>query len=76
MKVKRKKIYRIKNLDGKKQKLPLLFNPSCGDIEKPLEEWIYGKMNRVGSTGVINFRNQKAFRGYEGRNVNLCKEII
>ena len=74
MKVKRKKIYRIKNLDGKKPKLPLLFNPSCGDIEKPLEEWIYGKLNRVGSSGIITFKNQTAFNGYDGRKVNLCKK--
>ena len=35
---------------------------------------IYGKNNRVGSSGIITFKNQTAFNGYDGRKVNLCKK--
>ena len=49
-----------------------VYNPNS----KPLEEWIYGKLNRVGSSDTITFKNQKAFNGYDGKKVDLCKLII
>ena len=76
MKVQKRKIYKIRNIKRKNENLPVLFNQVCGTKVKPLEEWIYGKLNRVGSSGIINFKNQTAFRGYDGRNIHLCKEII
>ena len=66
-----------KNILGKKQeKLPLILRKVYNPNSKPLEEWIYGKLNRVGSSDTITFKNQKAFNGYDGKKVDLCKLII
>ena len=66
-----------KNILGKKQeKLPLILRKVYNPNSKPLEEWIYGKLNRVGSSDIITFKNQKAFNGYDGKKVDLCKLII
>ena len=39
-------------------------------------EWLYGKLNRIGSSGIITFKNQTAFNGYDGRKVKLSKYYI
>ena len=48
----------------------------CESNVKPLEEWLYGKLNRIGSSGIITFKNQTAFNGYDGRKVQLSKYYI
>ncbi len=40
---------------------------------KPVEEWIYGTLNKVSSNRIINFKNQKAFNGYRKKRVDLYK---
>jgi hypothetical protein len=40
---------------------------------KPVEEWIYGTLNKVSSTRNINFKNQKAFNGYQKKRIDLYK---
>lgn len=40
---------------------------------KTAEEWIYGKVNENGSNTIINFRSQKAFKGYKRNKVDLYK---
>ena len=75
MKAHRGKMNNIKNMDRKKDKLPLLITRLCESNTKPLEEWIYGKLNRKGSSGVITFKNQTAFKGYDGKKMDLCKKI-
>jgi len=40
---------------------------------KTAEEWIYGKANENGSKTIINFRSQKAFKGYRRNKVDLYK---
>lgn len=74
MRAQRRKINQIKIIDKKKDELPLLITRIYEPNTKPLEEWIYGKLNRVGSSGIITFKNQTAFNGYDGRKVNLCKK--
>ena len=70
---KTRSINKIKIVEKKKDKLPKLISRMCESSTKPLEEWIYGKLNRVGSSGIITFKNQIAFNGYEGSKLNLCK---
>ena len=74
MRAQRRKINQIKIIDKKKDELPLLITRIYEPNTKPLEEWIYGKLNRVGSSGIITFKNQTAFNGYDGRKINLCKK--
>ena len=76
MRGQRRKLNKINNIDRKKEKLPLLITRVCESNVKSLEEWIYGRLNRVGSSGIITFKNQTAFNGYDGRKLNLCKIII
>jgi hypothetical protein len=72
-----KKNILMKNLfEHKQTKLPLILKKVYNPNEKSLEEWIYGKLNKVGYSDSITFKNQKAFNGYDGRKVNLCKLII
>ena len=40
---------------------------------KTVEEWIYGKVNENGNNSIINFKSQKAFKGYKGNKVDLYK---
>ena len=75
MKIQRGRINKINKIENKKDKLPLLITRLCESNVKPLEEWIYGKLNRIGSSGIITFKNQTAFNGYNGNRVNLCKNI-
>ena len=42
---------------------------------KPAEEWIYGTLNKIGSNSNINFRNQKAFKGYQKQKIDLYKSF-
>ncbi len=42
---------------------------------KPAEEWIYGTLNKIGSDSTINFKNQKAFKGYQKQKIDLCKSF-
>lgn len=42
---------------------------------KPVEEWIYGTLNIIGSKSTINFKNQKAFNGYQKKKIDLCKSL-
>lgn len=76
MKTQRKKFNILKTIKKKKEKLPLLITGICEPSVKPLEEWIYGRLNRIGNSGVITFKNQTAYNGYDGRKLNLCKIII
>ena len=64
------------NFVKKQEKLPLILKRVYNPNSKPLEEWIYGKLNKVGSSDTITFKNQKAFNGYDGRKVDLCKLIF
>jgi hypothetical protein len=73
MNSRRKIIKTIKTTDRNKDKFPLIINKMCESNVKPLEEWLYGKLNRIGSSGIITFKNQTAFNGYDGRKVKLCK---
>ena len=43
---------------------------------KPAEEWIYGTLNKIASNSTINFRNQKAFKGYQKKNIDLYMSFI
>jgi hypothetical protein len=40
---------------------------------KTVEEWIYGKVNENGNNSIINFKSQKAFKGYKRNKVDLYK---
>ena len=40
---------------------------------KPVEEWIYGSLNISGNTLIMNFKNQKAFNGYQKNRIDLYK---
>ena len=40
---------------------------------KPVEEWIYGSLNITGNDRLINFKNQKAFNGYQKKRIDLYK---
>lgn len=40
---------------------------------KTAEEWIYGKVNENGNYSIINFKSQKAFKGYKKNKVDLYK---
>lgn len=42
---------------------------------KPVEEWIYGTLNIIGSKSTINFKNQKAFNGYQKKKIDLYKSL-
>lgn len=63
-------------INKKKEKLPLLMTRVCEPHVKPLEEWIYGRLNRIGNSGIITFKNQTAFNGYDGRKLDLCKFFL
>jgi hypothetical protein len=41
--------------------------------QKTMEEWIYGKVNENGNNTIINFKSQKAFKGYKRNKVDLYK---
>lgn len=43
---------------------------------KPVEEWIYGTLNRKGNNSIINFKNQKTFNGYQKNRIDLYKLTI
>jgi len=72
----RRTIKPIKNTEKNKDKLPLIIKKMCESNVKSLEEWLYGKLNRIGSSGIITFKNQTAFNGYDGRKVKLSKYYI
>lgn len=76
MKNGKKNINKKSNFVKKQEKLPLILKRVYYPNSKPLEEWIYGKLNKVGSSDIITFKNQKAFNGYDGRKVDLCKLIF
>ena len=76
MKNGKKNINKKNNFVKKQEKLPLILKRVYNPNSKPLEEWIYGKLNKVGSSDTITFKNQKAFNGYDGRKVDLCKLIF
>ena len=40
---------------------------------KPAEEWIYGSLNISGNNSIMNFKNQKAFNGYQKNRIDLYK---
>lgn len=42
---------------------------------KPVEEWIYGTLNKTGNNSIINFKNQKAFNGYQKKRIDLYKSF-
>ena len=63
-------------IDRKREKLPLLMTKAFTSNLKPLEEWIYGKLNKKGNNGTITFKNQTAFNGYEGNKLDLCKIFL
>ena len=42
---------------------------------KPVEEWIYGSLNLTGNDRIINFKNQKAFNGYQKKRIDLYKSF-
>ena len=71
----KRKINKI-NIDRKREKLPLLMTKAFTSNLKPLEEWIYGKLNKKGNNGTITFKNQTAFNGYEGNKLDLCKTFF
>lgn len=76
MKYGKRNMNRYNNKGKNQEKLPLILKKVYNPNSKPLEEWIYGKLNKVGYSDLITFKNQKAFNGYDGRKVNLCKLII
>lgn len=43
---------------------------------KPVEEWIYGSLNISGNTLIMNFKNQKAFNGYQKNRIDLYKSFF
>ena len=43
---------------------------------KPVEEWIYGSLNFIGNNSIMNFKNQKAFNGYQKKRIDLYKSIL
>lgn len=43
---------------------------------KPVEEWIYGSLNISGNTLNMNFKNQKAFNGYQKNRIDLFKSFF
>ena len=42
---------------------------------KPVEEWIYGSLNKIANNSIINFKNQKAFNGYQKKRIDLYKSF-
>lgn len=40
---------------------------------KSVEEWIYGSLNKRGINSIINFKNQKAYNGYQKQKIDLCE---
>ena len=42
---------------------------------KPVEEWIYGSLNITRNNRIINFKNQKAFNGYQKKRIDLYKSF-
>ena len=43
---------------------------------KPAEEWIYGSLNKIENNFIINFKNQKAFKGYRKNRIDLYKLLF
>ena len=76
MKYGKRNINKKNNLGKKQEKLPLILKKVYNPNSKPLEEWIYGKLNKVGNSDTITFKTQKAFNGYDGKKVDLCKLTI
>lgn len=72
----RKKI-NVKNSSKNINKHPSLMTLSKYQIEekniKPAEEWIYGSLNKIENNFIINFKNQKAFKGYRKNRIDLYK---
>ena len=64
------------NFNGYPSLMQLSMSQSKEKNLKPVEEWIYGSLNITGNNRIINFKNQKAFNGYDGRKVDLCKLIF
>lgn len=64
------------NKSKKKNDLPFIVNKALESNYKSFGEWVYGTLNKNRSSRNIIFKQPKAYEGYEGKKLNLCKKFI
>lgn len=56
--------------------MTLSVNQNKEKLLRPIEEWIYGSLNITGNNSIMNFKNQRAFNGYQKKRIDLYKSNL